>query len=102
MLELRLQGTTVVCLAELETPILENVNEEQFAAIKSMALDAQRVIWVIWVSSGGVAGVKNPYADMAVGFGRTICSEREEQSYRKEGDDGGLQAVKRRRVALDG
>ena len=64
---------TVVCLVELDRPVLITIDEENFAAVKHIALNARRTLWV---SDGS-----RPYGEIARGLGRAVNSERGEESF---------------------
>ncbi|GME49943.1 Highly reducing polyketide synthase alt5 [Neofusicoccum parvum] len=66
-------GTTVISLLELDNAVLEKVNEAEFDQIKHLSLGSKRVLWV---TTGGGIQASRPSAEIAVGFGRTICSEK--------------------------
>ncbi|KAI4669515.1 Type I Iterative PKS [Alternaria viburni] len=76
--ELDLSSTKVISLLELDTSILGTIAEPEFEALKKISLDAKTVLWL---TRGGSPGAGNPAAEMAVGFSRSICSERGDQAF---------------------
>ncbi|KAL2059966.1 hypothetical protein VTL71DRAFT_10121, partial [Oculimacula yallundae] len=70
-----LKGSTVVSLLELEYPSLGRMDDAKFNGVKKIALDSKLILWV----NGDSAS--NPEADLSVGFGRTVCSERGDQGF---------------------
>ncbi|RYN77143.1 Compactin diketide synthase [Alternaria tenuissima] len=75
---LELSNTNVISLLELDTSLLGTIAGRQFEALKKISLDAKTVLWV---TRGGSPGASNPAAEMAVGFSRSICSERGDQAF---------------------
>ncbi|KAK8087553.1 hypothetical protein PG997_002514 [Apiospora hydei] len=75
---LELGNTQVINLLELDTSLLGTIAGPQFEAVKKIALDAKTVLWL---TRGGSPGASNPAAEMAVGFSRSICSERGDQAF---------------------
>ncbi|KAK8009898.1 hypothetical protein PG990_008863, partial [Apiospora arundinis] len=73
-----LSNTQVISLLELDTSLLGTIAGPQFEAVKRIALDAKTVLWL---TRGGSPGAGNPAAEMAVGFSRSICSERGDQAF---------------------
>ncbi|KAK7994506.1 hypothetical protein PG991_016094 [Apiospora marii] len=76
---LELGNTRVISLLELDSSLLGTIAGPQFEAVKKIALDAKTVLWL--TRGGGVGGAGNPAAEMAVGFSRSICSERGDQAF---------------------
>lgn len=72
------RDTTTVSLLELERPFLSDVKESGFAVVKKIALDSKLMLWL---NSGSSPVSANPQAEIAVGFGRTVCSERADQGF---------------------
>ncbi|KAF2843914.1 KR-domain-containing protein [Plenodomus tracheiphilus IPT5] len=71
------QGTTVISLLELDGSILNKIEELDFGIVKQLCLDSQLVLWLNGDASPGAG---DPQADIAIGFGRTVCSERGDQN----------------------
>lgn len=73
--------TRIVSLLELDQSVLGNItakNDKAFVATKKASTGAK---YVLWLTCGGGPAAQNPAADMAVGFGRAVCSERGDQSF---------------------
>jgi hypothetical protein len=79
VLNLDLKGSTVISLLELEASVLAKINDEQFEGIKEIGLDPKHILWV---NNGGSLTARNPDAEIVVGLGRTICSERGDQGFK--------------------
>lgn len=77
---LDLSKTQVISLLELNTSLLGTIAGPQSEAVKKVALDAKTVLWITRGGSGP-SGADNPAAEMAVGFSRSICSERGDQAF---------------------
>ena len=75
---LELSSTNVISLLELDASLFGTIADPQFEALKKISLDAKRVLWV---THGGSPSASNPAAEMAVGFSRSICSERGDQAF---------------------
>jgi NADPH:quinone reductase-like Zn-dependent oxidoreductase/NAD(P)-dependent dehydrogenase (short-subunit alcohol dehydrogenase family)/SAM-dependent methyltransferase len=75
---LELSSINVISLLELDTTLLGTIAGPQFEALKKISLDCKTVLWV---TRGGSPGAGNPSAEMAVGFSRSICSERGDQAF---------------------
>ncbi|KAJ6281119.1 hypothetical protein J3E71DRAFT_219091 [Bipolaris maydis] len=75
---LELSNTKVLSLLEITTSLLGTIAGPQFEALKKISLDAKTVLWL---TRGGSPGAGNPTAEMAVGFSRSVCSERGDQSF---------------------
>ncbi|KAK8098521.1 KR domain-containing protein [Apiospora kogelbergensis] len=75
---LELGSIMVISLLELDTSLFGTITGPQFEALKKVALDAKTVLWL---TRGGSPGAGNPGAEMAVGFSRSICSERGDQAF---------------------
>ncbi|EKG10605.1 Beta-ketoacyl synthase [Macrophomina phaseolina MS6] len=72
------KDATVISLLEIDGSLLSNVKESEFSAVKQMSLEARLVLWV----NGDASPVDgDPEADIALGFGRTVCSERGDQNF---------------------
>ncbi|KAI9642579.1 Reducing polyketide synthase boa6 [Ciborinia camelliae] len=63
-------GTTVLSVADLDEPVFKSMNAERLKGIQTVINSAQSVLWV---TTGCKAD--EPYANMAVGLGRSIVSE---------------------------
>ncbi|APA15881.1 hypothetical protein sscle_15g106510 [Sclerotinia sclerotiorum 1980 UF-70] len=63
-------GATVLSIADLDEPVFKSMNAERLKGIQTVINSAESVLWV-------TAGCKaeEPYANMAVGLGRSIISE---------------------------
>ncbi|KAL0944620.1 polyketide synthase [Colletotrichum truncatum] len=72
--DIALSSATVVSLLELEESVLDKVNDASLDGIKRLALSSRHLVWV--TGHGSV-----PESQMSVGLGRTICSERGDQSF---------------------
>ncbi|EFQ36689.1 KR domain-containing protein [Colletotrichum graminicola] len=70
--------TKVISLLELDQVLLLGANESTFSAVKKISLDSE---FVLWVTSGGCPPSTIPASEIATGFGRTVCSEREDQGF---------------------
>ncbi|RAR00984.1 polyketide synthase PksG [Stemphylium lycopersici] len=75
---LQLSSTNVISLLELDTSLFGTIADPEFEALKKISLDAKTVLWL---TRGGSPGASNPAAEMAVGFSRSICSERGDQAF---------------------
>ncbi|WYZ35340.1 hypothetical protein EsH8_I_001616 [Colletotrichum jinshuiense] len=64
-------GIAVLLLADLEAPIFKAMQEERFEALQEIVRNASIILWV---THGAVDG-REPYASMAVGWGRSIRAE---------------------------
>ncbi|TDZ30822.1 Highly reducing polyketide synthase alt5 [Colletotrichum spinosum] len=73
-LDLASTPATVVSLLELDEPILDRVDDAQLEGIKKMSLCARHLLWV-------TGNGDSPDCQTSVGLGRTICSERDDQSF---------------------
>ncbi|KAK1978867.1 KR domain-containing protein [Colletotrichum cereale] len=71
-------NTKAISLLELDQVLLSRIDEFVFNAVKKMSFDAE---YLLWVMSGACPKATVPEAEMAVGFGRTVCSEREDQGF---------------------
>ncbi|KAI8935085.1 hypothetical protein NX059_007680 [Plenodomus lindquistii] len=72
------QGATVISLLELDGSVLRTVSESEFTLVKKVALDSHLIIWL---NGDASPGARNPDADIAIGFGRAVCSERGDQNF---------------------
>ncbi|QSZ32279.1 hypothetical protein DSL72_001853 [Monilinia vaccinii-corymbosi] len=63
-------GTTVLSVADLDEPVFKSMNAERLKGIQTVINSAESVLWV---TTGCKAD--EPYANMAVGLGRSIVSE---------------------------
>lgn len=71
-----LTGVNTIALLEVKDSILHAPDEDQMSAIKHCAMHSRRLIWV---TSGGGPQARRPEADIALGWGRTVCTERGDQ-----------------------
>ncbi|KAL1976856.1 hypothetical protein VTN31DRAFT_3138 [Thermomyces dupontii] len=63
-------AVAVVCLADLEQPVVWDMNDERLTGLKKL-LNISRQL--LWVTSG--ARDTNPYANMSIGLGRSLMYE---------------------------
>jgi len=75
---LELSSTKVISLLEVDTSLFGTIAGPQFEALKKISLDADTVLWL---TRGGSPSASSPAADMAVGFSRSVCSERGDQAF---------------------
>lgn len=75
---MELSSTNVISLLEIDQSFFGNITGPQFQALKKVSLDSKTVLWV---TRGGSPGASNPAADIAVGFSRSLCSERGNQAF---------------------
>ncbi|KAJ0123078.1 Polyketide synthase [Diaporthe amygdali] len=73
-----LGDSIVISLLELDASILHHVSNSQMQAIKKISLNSHRLLWV---TSGGGPRAQNPEAELSIGLGRTVCSERGDQGF---------------------
>lgn len=71
-----LTGVNTISVLEANDSILHDPSEDQMSAIKHCAMKSRRMIWV---TSGGGPQAGRPEADISLGFGRTVCTERGDQ-----------------------
>lgn len=64
------QSTSVLNLFDLDTPVFENLTQEKLSGLKRVVENAKTIVWV-------TSGRRNrkPYANMSVGFGRSLFWE---------------------------
>ncbi|OHF03816.1 KR domain-containing protein [Colletotrichum orchidophilum] len=67
-----------ISLLELDGPVLPTVAANDFATIKKICLDTR---FTLWLTYGGAPKATNPAAEIAVGLGRSVCSERGDQGF---------------------
>lgn len=65
-------NTRFVCLAEVDTPILQGMNAATFERTKSLLLNSMSTLWV---SRGAYRFAENPWNNIAQGLLRTVRSE---------------------------
>ncbi|KAF2647846.1 hypothetical protein K491DRAFT_723083 [Lophiostoma macrostomum CBS 122681] len=65
-------GATVLCLCELGGPIFSDMTDARFKGIQTILRNANVVLWV----TSGAASGKHPWANVTVGLGRTLLTER--------------------------
>ncbi|KAK1474820.1 KR domain-containing protein [Colletotrichum cuscutae] len=65
-------------LLELDASVLSSVAAKEFEAIKKISLDTR---FTLWLTYGGAPKATNPAAEVAIGFGRSVCSERGDQGF---------------------
>ncbi|KAH8754369.1 polyketide synthase PksG, partial [Diaporthe sp. PMI_573] len=73
-----LNENKIISLLELDQSLFGDIGESQFATVKRISLESRLVLWI---TSGGITRASNPAAEVAVGFGRSICSERGGQNF---------------------
>ncbi|RHZ63428.1 uncharacterized protein CDV56_104935 [Aspergillus thermomutatus] len=63
-------AAAVVCLADLEQPVVWGVNDERLAGLKKLLNQCRQLLWI-------TAGARdsNPYANMSIGLGRSLMYE---------------------------
>ncbi|KAF6838015.1 KR domain-containing protein [Colletotrichum musicola] len=74
----QLQSVNLISLLELDNCILAEASEDDFAAIKKMCLETK---YTLWLTHGAIPEASNPSAEIAVGLGRSVCSERGDQGF---------------------
>lgn len=70
---MNLKDRSCIALLEIESPLLSDINSNDFEAVKHMLLSSESTIWV---TCGGKMNTKCPEANMIAGLGRTIRGER--------------------------
>lgn len=65
-------GKVCIVLAEIDSPLLNGIDEADFNAIRDLAL---RSAGVLWVTKGGAINSPIPEANLIVGLARSIRSE---------------------------
>lgn len=65
--ESTLAGSVIICLLELEHPVLHDMSERDFHALRRLVLQSERILWV--------TGGDDPSFHVVDGFARTISSE---------------------------
>ncbi|KAK2018650.1 KR domain-containing protein [Colletotrichum eremochloae] len=68
----------IINLLDLESPVLGSRSDAHFSAIKTLCLGSR---FVVWLTYGAAPEASNPWAEAAVGFGRSVCSERGDQGF---------------------
>lgn len=63
-----------IFLPELTRPFLANIQPDEFETLRGLVAAASSILWV---TLGGAEKAENPLADLVVGFGRSMCSERQ-------------------------
>ncbi|KAL8921987.1 MAG: hypothetical protein Q9208_005441 [Pyrenodesmia sp. 3 TL-2023] len=66
-------GDRVVMLADLESPLLSTLQEDELAALQSISNTASSILWV---TMGGLLTSKKPEYAMAAGLARVVTSEQ--------------------------
>lgn len=64
------QNTSVLNLFDLDTPVFENLTQEKLSGLKRVVENAKTIVWA---TSGRLKN--DPYANMSVGFGRSLFWE---------------------------
>lgn len=64
------QKTSVLNLFDLDTPVFEDLTQEKLSGLKRVVENAKTIVWA---TSGRLN--KDPYANMSVGFGRSLFWE---------------------------
>ncbi|CAA9961740.1 hypothetical protein PTMSG1_05117 [Pyrenophora teres f. maculata] len=72
------KDTTVISLLELDGSVLSKIGELDFEIVKRLCLGSQLVLWL---NGDASPEARDPEADIAIGFGRTVCSERGDQNF---------------------
>ncbi|KAB8239754.1 uncharacterized protein BDW43DRAFT_259102 [Aspergillus alliaceus] len=66
-------GKVLISLLEVEVPVLEDISEQVFEAVKSMLLNS---VGTLWITRGGqVVGPSKPYSGVSTGLFRALRSE---------------------------
>lgn len=76
--DLKFSNIRIISLLEIDRSFLGTITAPQFRLLKKIGLDSKTVLWL---TRGGSPGSKNPAAEIAVGFSRSLCSERGDQSF---------------------
>ncbi|KAH9870202.1 hypothetical protein J1614_007125 [Plenodomus biglobosus] len=76
--DINFRDSTVISLLELEGSVLNKIGELEFEIVKKLCLDSPLVLWL---NGDASPGAEDPEADIAIGFGRTVCSERGDQNF---------------------
>lgn len=71
-------GTFCICLPEVETPYLSRMQVEDFARIKQMVRASSGILWL---TNAGKDVNQTPETGLAVGFGRSVCSENANSNF---------------------
>ncbi|WDK19629.1 KR domain-containing protein [Colletotrichum graminicola] len=74
----QIQEEGVISLLDLEHSVLESGCDVHFSSIKTLCLGSR---FVVWLTYGAAPEASNPWAEAAVGFGRSVCSERGDQGF---------------------
>lgn len=75
---MELSSTNIISLLETNQSFLGDITGPQFEALKKISLACKTILWV---TRGGSPGASNPAAEIAVGFSRSLCSERGDQAF---------------------
>jgi hypothetical protein len=70
-------GKFLVSFLEIECPVLEDMSEEVFNAIKGLAMNSAGILWI--TRGGQVSGASKPSSGIATGLFRAIRSEDSEK-----------------------
>lgn len=68
-----LHRVACIFLCELTRPLLANIQSDEFETLRKLVASASSILWA---TLGGAEKADNPLADLVVGFGRSMCSER--------------------------
>ena len=63
-------GASVICLADLDMPVFENMTSQAFNGLQRLFNNARHLLWITQGSC-----TDNPYSNMIVGLGRSILLE---------------------------
>ncbi|KAJ4420806.1 Type I Iterative PKS [Gnomoniopsis sp. IMI 355080] len=74
----QLKSIKVISLLEVDQSFFGEITGPQFETLKKVSLDTKTVLWL---TRGGSPGAVNPAAEIAVGFSRSLCSERGDQAF---------------------
>jgi hypothetical protein len=69
-----LSGKSCISLVELETPLLRDLTDKDFASVQQLVLGASNILWVV--------GFDDPSAAMVDGLARTVRNETPGLSFR--------------------
>lgn len=76
--DLEFSNTRIISLLEIDQSFLGHITASEFRLLKKIGLGSKTVLWL---THGGSPRSKNPAAEIAVGFSRSLCSERGDQSF---------------------
>jgi hypothetical protein len=71
---LSLKGKTLISLVELDSSILQNPEEDEFAQVKALILESKSVLWI--------SSLHNPISALITGLSRVVRNEEPGLSFR--------------------